>query len=155
MLIIENYKNVHNGQRHGLSWEKSHEYLKIKTHPLSQLQPNSDSQAMHPTLLPQNSDNYGALTLADCWLWSHDYNWKLKLGFHLINRWAFQTKWGTKDMFNLVHMSWMILRSDTINLQTFWVNCSRLPFCLIRSLPYNSNHLCRHPHSQLFQLTYI
>jgi hypothetical protein len=45
MLIIENYKNAHNGHGHGVSWVKPHEYNpKIKTHPLPQLQPKSASQ---------------------------------------------------------------------------------------------------------------
>jgi hypothetical protein len=64
MLITENYKNVHSGHGHGVSWEKPHEQnRKIKTHPPSQ--PRSASQATHSTLLPRNSVTEGAFTLVD------------------------------------------------------------------------------------------
>jgi hypothetical protein len=50
MLIAENYKNVHSGHDHGISWEQSHinSYNKSILH----LIPN---QAVHSSLLLQNS----------------------------------------------------------------------------------------------------
>lgn len=51
MLIMEDYKKVHNG--HSVLCEEPQELNpKIKTTPSSQPQPKSASQTMHSTLIP-------------------------------------------------------------------------------------------------------
>jgi hypothetical protein len=86
------------------------------------------------------------------WLQPHDQNWKFKACFDAINRQAFWFDWSRKGVFTWVNLSRTTLCFDAINWWAFWFNWSRNSLLLFNSIvAARLNHLCKHPHSQLFQ----
>lgn len=89
MLISENYKNVHSGNDHGISWEQSH--INSSDKPILHLSPN---QAMHSSLLLQNhhfkAQTLGNYTTRIETMFRHGYSASIQI----------QLKW--KGMFTLV-----------------------------------------------------
>lgn len=66
ILIMKNYKNVHNDRWHGVSWEKPHE-----ENPETEIYPhlNHDPKvpdSQHSCLLPWKIVTYGMFTLVNC-----------------------------------------------------------------------------------------